>query len=126
MMNICISGTILSNIFDLMDKTKFLADQDEQARMRNDRADILESIRESKMNVTAQLGVAKLNLDDVYNLHVGDVIDLNKPQNSPVSLFVEGQPWFNGQLGVHNKNVAVRIENRTLEPKDEADDNVAV
>ena len=126
MMNICISGTILSNIFDLMDKTKFLANQDEQARMRSDRADILESIREAKMNITAQLGVAKLNLDDVYNLHVGDVIDLNKPQNSPVSLYIEGQQWFNGQLGVHNKNMAVKIENRTLEPKEEQNDEVAV
>ena len=126
MMNICISGTILSNIFDLMDKTKFLANQDEQARMRSDRADILESIREAKMNISAQLGVAKLNLDDVYNLHVGDVIDLNKPQNSPVSLYIEGQQWFNGQLGVHNKNMAVKIENRTLEPKEEQNDEVAV
>lgn len=126
MMNICISGTILGNLFDLMDKTKFLADQDDQMRFRTDREDLLENIREARMNVTAQLGVAKLNLDDVYNLHVGDVIDLNKPQNSPVSLFIEGQPWFNGQLGVHNKNVAVKIENRTLEPKDNEGGNVAV
>ena len=79
----------------------------------------MESIRESKMNVMAQLGVAQLSLDDVYNLHVGDVIDLNKPQNSLISLYVEGQPWFNGQLGVHNKNMAVKIENRILEAKNE-------
>ena len=70
------------------------------------------------MDVMAQLGVAQLSLDDVYNLHVGDVIDLNKPQNSLISLYVEGQPWFNGQLGVHNKNVAVKIENRILKPNE--------
>ena len=61
------------------------------------------------------------SLDDVYNLHVGDVIDLNKPQDSLVSLFIEGQPWFSGQLGVHNKNVAVKIEDRILESGNDAD-----
>lgn len=117
-MNICIPGTLLSNIFDIIDKTKHLANKGMQAQ-RNNRDDILENIRESKMGITAQLGVAQLSLDDVYNLHVGDVIDLNKPQNSLISLYVEGQPWFNGQLGVHNKNVAVKIEDRILRPKDD-------
>ena len=114
-MDICIPGTLLSNIFEIIDKTKHLANKGQA--IHNNYDDIMESIKESKMNVMAQLGVAKLNLDDVYNLHIGDVIDLNKPQNSPISLYIEGQPWFNGQLGVHNKNVAVKIENRILEPK---------
>ena len=116
-MNICIPGTLLSNIFEIIDKTKHLANKTGQM-LRSNRDDILESIRESKMDVMAQLGVAQLSLDDVYNLHVGDVIDLNKPQNSLISLYVEGQPWFNGQLGVHNKNVAVKIENRILKPNE--------
>ncbi len=119
-MNICIPGTLLSNIFDIIDKTKHISKQSEYSR--SNREEILESIRESKLDVMAQLGIAQLNLDDVYNLHVGDVIDLNKPQDSPVSLFIEGIPRFNGQLGVHNKNVAVKIEDRIIENKE----NVAV
>ncbi|MCI8939765.1 MAG: flagellar motor switch protein FliM [Dorea sp.] len=117
-MNICIPGTLLSGIFEIIDKTKHLANKGANA-LRNNRDDIMENIRESKMNVMAQLGTAQLSLDDVYNLHVGDVIDLNKPQNSLISLYIEGQPWFNGQLGVHNKNMAVKIENRILEAKNE-------
>ncbi|MDE6830805.1 MAG: FliM/FliN family flagellar motor switch protein, partial [Lachnospiraceae bacterium] len=113
-MNICIPGTLLSNIFEIIDKTKHLAKKNDSILHRNSKEDILESIRESKMDIMAQLGVARLSLDDVYNLHVGDVIDLNKPQDSLVSLFIEGQPWFSGQLGVHNKNVAVKIEDRIL------------
>ena len=120
-MNICIPGTLLSNIFEIIDKTKHLAKKNDSILHRNSKEDILESIRESKMDIMAQLGVARLSLDDVYNLHVGDVIDLNKPQDSLVSLFIEGQPWFNGQLGVHNKNVAVKIEDRILESGNDAD-----
>ncbi len=126
-MNICIPGTLLSNIFEIIDKTKHLAKKNDSTLQRNSKEDIMESIRESKMDVMAQLGVARLSLDDVYNLHVGDVIDLNKPQDSLVSLFIEGQPWFNGQLGVHNKNVAVKIEDRILESNsDENNEDIAV
>ena len=120
-MNICIPGTLLSNIFEIIDKTKHLAKKNDSILHRNSKEDILESIRESKMDIMAQLGVARLSLDDVYNLHVGDVIDLNKPQDSLVSLFIEGQPWFSGQLGVHNKNVAVKIEDHILESGNDAD-----
>lgn len=125
-MNICIPGTLLSNIFEIIDKTKHLAKKNDSVLHKNSKEDILESIRESKMDIMAQLGIARLNLDDVYNLHVGDVIDLNKPQDSPVSLYIEGQPWFNGQLGVHNKNVAVKIEERILEPSRESDEDLTV
>lgn len=118
-MNICIPGTLLSNIFDIIDKTKHLAKKGEH--VRSNREEILESIRESKLDVMAQLGVAKLNLDDVYNLHVGDVIDLNKPQDSLISLYVEGQPWYQGQLGVHNKNMAVKLEERIMDGKEKED-----
>ena len=104
-MNICLPGTLLFNIFDIIEKTKHLADKDNENAQRDNKEEILESIKESEMEVMAQLGVARLNLDDIYNLH--------KPQDSTVSVHVEGQPWFKGKLGVHNKNIAVKIEERT-------------
>lgn len=118
-MNICIPGTLLGNMFDIIDKTKHLADKGNQMQEKDSREEIMGSIKESRMDVMAQLGVARLNLDDVYNLHVGDVIDLNKTQDSPVALHVAGQPWFIGQLGVHNKNIAVKIEERVEVPKND-------
>ena len=87
-----------------------MADKDNENSQRDNKEEILDSIKESEMDVMAQLGVARLNLDDIYNLRVGDVIDLNKPQDSTVSVYVEEQPWFTGKLGVHNKNIAVKIE----------------
>lgn len=116
-MEICIPGTLMGNMFEIIDKTKHLADKDNQANSRDSREEIMTNIKESKMDVTAQLGVISLNLDDIYNLHVGDVINLNKPQDSEVSLHVAGQPWFLGQLGVHNKNIAVKIEDRIESPQ---------
>lgn len=111
-MNICIPGILLSNIFDIIDKTKHLADKDNQTTRKESREEILDSIKESKLDVMAQLGTARMNLEDVYNLHAGDVINLNKPQDSPVYIHVAGQPWFKGQLGVNNKNIAVKLQDR--------------
>lgn len=111
-MNICIPGTLMGNIFEIIDKTKHLADKGDTLEQRDNREELLASIKESKMDVMAQLGVARMSLDDVYNLHVGDVIDLNKPKDSEVEVHIEGQPWFVGKLGVHNKNIAVKIQER--------------
>lgn len=115
-MNICIPSTLLGNMFEIIDKTKHLSDSEDEASRINTREELLESIKESKIDVMAQLGVAKMNLDDVFNLHVGDVIDLNKPHDSNVQVHIEGQPWFEGKLGVYNKNVAVKIEERVENP----------
>lgn len=111
-MNICIPSTLLGNIFDIIEKTKHLADKGNQLLRRDNRQELLESIKEATMDVKAELCVANMNLNDIYNLHVGDVIDLNKPQGSDVAVHIEGQQWFTGQLGVYNKNMAVKIKER--------------
>lgn len=118
-MNICIPGTLLFNMFDIIDKTKHLADEDSQVRKKASRNDLVENIKKAKMDISAQLGTVRLNVDDLYNLHVGDVIDLNKSQNSEVTVHVEGQPWFMGKLGVYNKNMAVKIEDRVKNTKED-------
>ncbi len=107
--NICIPGNLLMNIFDTMDKRKHIA-MGAEANSQDNRQEIMNSIKASDLLVQAQVGEAVITLDDVYNLHVGDVINLGTPKDSNVQLYVESQPWFRGQLGVHKRNVAVRIE----------------
>ncbi len=108
-LNVCIPGNLLMNIFDIMDKRKHSAMGDE-ANSQDNKQEIMNSIKASDLQVRAQVGEAVITLDDVYNLHVGDVVNLGTPKDSNVQLYVEGQPWFRGQLGVHKRNVAVRIE----------------
>jgi flagellar motor switch protein FliM len=66
-------------------------------------------IKDTKFPITGQLGVIRLDISDLYHLQVGDVIDLNKSARSQVKLYVCKQPWFMGTMGVHKKNIAVRI-----------------
>lgn len=108
-LNVCIPGNLLMNIFDIMDKRKHSAMGDE-ANSQESKLEIMNSIKASDLLVRAQVGEAAITLDDVYNLHVGDVINLGTPKESDVQLYVDSQPWFKGQLGVHKRNVAVQIE----------------
>lgn len=97
------------NIFEIMDKKKHNALGDE-LKSQDNRQEILNSIKSSDLLVQAKVGDAAITLDDIYNLHVGDVINLNTPKDSDIQLYIESQPWFKGQLGVHKRNVAVQID----------------
>lgn len=113
---ICMPGTLLEFIFQMIDSRKHIA---RGFSYKNNKDTILDNIRYSQLPVTGQLGTVELDLEDLYHLQVGDVIDLNKPQNGSVKLFVGRQPWFTGKMGVYKKNVAVRIDNRIFQGAEE-------
>jgi len=48
-MNICIPGTLLSNIFEIIDKTKHLAKKNDSILHRNSKEDILDSLMLSRI-----------------------------------------------------------------------------
>ena len=106
---LCLPGTLLEYIFHMIDSRKHIA----RGFAYEDNKDIiLDNIRYTQLPMTGQLATVELDVSDIYHLKVGDVIDLNRPQNSKVKLFVGRQPWFLGEMGVYKKNVAVRIQDR--------------
>jgi len=111
--NICIPGTLLTDIFAIFDSkkgglAKTIGNGEKTAQ------EILGSIKNSPMEIKAELGEAQVTLNDIFNLQVGDVINLNRPKDSEVYLYVEDKPWFKGKLGVKDKKMAVKIS-ETLE-----------
>ena len=72
--------------------------------------DIFDHLRESTLEIRAELARTTLRLDDVYRLNVGDVIDLNQKKDSALNLYVGGQRWFNGLMGISDKRMAVKIK----------------
>ena len=63
----------------------------------------MDNIRYSKLPVTGQLGTVQLDLKGLYQIQVGDVIDLGKPKDSPVRLFVGRQPGLQDKWDVIRK-----------------------
>ncbi len=116
---LCMPGTLLEAMFQVMDSHRHLA---KGYAYEDNRETILENIRQSQLPITGQLGTVSLDLDDIYHLKVGDVIDMNKPRNREVKLYVGRQAWFTGKMGIYKKNVAIRI-NRRLYVEDEQEDS---
>lgn len=103
-MNLCLPGVMLANIFSEISKnnTRRVGGEDKSD-------EIFGSLRESDMEIIAELARPRVLLSDIYHLNVGDVLDIKRPKDAPVFLNIGGRRWFDGRLGVHNKQMAVKI-----------------
>lgn len=105
-MNVCLPGMMLTNIF-----AKIAAmNQVGRGSGEDNSQEILDILRDSRLEITAELGRTQLTLRDIYYLNVGDVIDLGQSTKEPVQLYIGGQPWFSGKLGTQNGSMAVKIK----------------
>ncbi len=104
--SICLPGMMLSNIFSAIN-----ADNPaKRAHEEDNSEEIMDNLRTSTLEIHAELARTSLRLGDIYHLSVGDVIDLNQRQDSPVYLRIGGQQWFDGLMGVSEKKIAVKIK----------------
>lgn len=105
-MSICLPGMMLTNIF-----SKIAAmNQVGRGSGENNSEEILDILRDSRLEITAELGRTQLTLRDIYYLNAGDVVDLGHSIQEPVQLYIGGQPWFSGKLGTQNGSMAVKIK----------------
>lgn len=106
---ICLPSGLMDNLFRIYDRQsgtekEFIVDG------RDTRDMIMESLQISALEVKAQLPDVEISLNDVYNLQIGDVINLNQPKDTDVELVIANKTWFKGQVGLKNKNMAVEIK----------------
>ena len=105
-LSIVLPGTMLTNIF-----TRISQENPTRRAVGENRADdIMDQLRDSSLDVVAELGRTTLRLRDIYGLNVGDVIDLSQKKDSPVFLRIGGRKWFDGMMGVSEKHLAVKIK----------------
>lgn len=105
-MSICLPGEMLATVFSI------ISSENPSHRAASERKadEIFESLRDSELEVTASLGSTQLNLEDIYHLNEGDVIDIGVSKDSSVYLEIGGFRWFTGRMGTYKKNLAVKIE----------------
>lgn len=102
---VCLPGTMLTNAFKEINETL-----NGRRNTGEDKSEeIFTLIRDSSLEIVAELGRTQLTLADIFHLSVGDVIDIKKPKDSEVYLNISGRRWFDGRMGVYDKQVAVKI-----------------
>ncbi|MBC5689345.1 flagellar motor switch protein FliM [Mediterraneibacter sp. NSJ-55] len=109
--SICIPRSLLTEIFGIIDSKKHIGEVQDSDR-RDSRQFILSKIKESVLTVKAEMGTVEIPIRDIHNLKTGDIINLEKPQNSEIYLNIGGKPWLKGKLGIYNKDAAILINGR--------------
>ena len=105
-MSICLSGETLVNVFAEISRENPMR----RTAVEDKSDEIFDKLRDSSLEIVAELGSTQISLSDIYHLNVGDVIDLGQSKESPVYLEIGGYQWFTGRMGTHKKNMAVKID----------------
>jgi flagellar motor switch protein FliM len=105
-MSICLPGMMLTNLFAEISREN----PGRRGSGEDNSDEIFHTLRDSSLDIVAQLGETQMSLSDLYHLNVGDVIDMGRPKDSVIYLEVGGQEWFTGRMGTHKKNMAVKID----------------
>lgn len=103
-LSMCLPGEMLTNIFAEIGKNTSIRSSGEDKS-----EEIFDSLRDSDLEIIAELARTKLQLSDIYHLNVGDVVDIQQPKDAPIFLNISGRRWFDGRMGIYNKQMAVKI-----------------
>lgn len=79
-------------------------------REQERRDSIMSGISTTDLEVKAILGEINLDLYEVLTLQVNDVIPLNKPISSNITIRIGNRNWCDGKLGTYNNKQAVMID----------------
>ncbi|TYS16275.1 flagellar motor switch protein FliM [Rossellomorea vietnamensis] len=108
MINICIPHVVLEPIIPKLSVSYWM-----QTKAKEN--DPLESeklekrIKTAQVPVVAELGSSDITIDDFLMLDIGDVIQLNRRIDAPLTVKVGEIPKFTAQPGEQNKKLAVQI-----------------
>jgi len=75
----------------------------------NARADLLASLNQASVELTAQLGKAKLKVEDLWHLTPGSLIPLDSAVGDPIRVLIGNRLKLEGEPLVSRGNIAIRI-----------------
>ena len=96
-MSLCLPGEMLTNVFSEISKSNSRHTTGEDKS-----EEIFDTLRESELEIVAELARTRILLSDLYHLNVGDVVDIKRPKDSPIFLNIGGRRWFDGRMGTSN------------------------
>jgi flagellar motor switch protein FliM len=109
-MNICIPASTLDVIFKMRAAQNKRNAKKENVEVETQRRrNIMGNIYDTDLEMRGILGTVMIPAREVIHLEIGDVIRLDKTEDSMVELTVEESVWFKGEMGVHNKKLAIAI-----------------
>ncbi len=114
-MNMCIPLVVLTPVLDqISQQTRFIRRMSPKlAEMTRNR--ISRTLRKAMLPLDAILGRAKLPLDDIARLQIGDVIPLDSDVKEPIPIEVGGLARYKAQPGRRGEVSAIQITDFSLD-----------
>ncbi|MBX3179277.1 MAG: flagellar motor switch protein FliM [Candidatus Hydrogenedentes bacterium] len=108
-MNFCIPLVVLNPILDqISQQVHYSRRQSDEMTAITQKA-ILRTLLRSKVSVEAILGRARMSVQDVASLSVGDVIQLDTSPRRPLVVELGGRPKFLAQPGRRRETTALQV-----------------
>lgn len=108
MINICIPHVVLEPIIPKL-SAHYWMEASQKERIPEEFETLEKRIGEADLSITAELGETMITIQDFLLLDVGDVIDLNKQIDAPLTIKVGEIPKYMGQPGKVGKKQAIQI-----------------
>ncbi len=106
---VCLPSRMITSILENVDRHSIIDDDDELGYIASGREEILSRLRKSPIEMRGILAQTQLTTQQLYDLQIGDVLELNIPKDSSITMLVEDEPLYEGALGVYKQNTAVQI-----------------
>lgn len=106
-LSVCLPGSTLSSTFTQYEKQ--LKESQGHRTNEEEEAEIMEALRATYLEILVKMSPSRILLRDASELRVGDVINLNRPKDTNVYLYIDNKERFSGKLGTNKKNLAVKI-----------------
>lgn len=108
MINVCIPHVVLEPIIPKL-SAHYWMENSQNEKIPEEIMILEKRIQNADLPIISELGSTDITIEDFLLLDVGDVIDLNKSINEPLTITIGGIPKYSGQPGKVGKKHAIQI-----------------
>jgi len=117
MMNICYPVISIESLLPKLASRDLMLSETSGRKSRNKELRAL--IRGAKIDLEAVLGYAKLNMEEILDLEIGDIIKLDRSADDTVMVKVDGREKFVAEFGVKRYRRCIKIIEKLRTEHDE-------
>lgn len=108
--NVCMPAENLEEIINSFSvKYSHPAKQQDPEKEKLKQELVLDSLKQSDLEITAFLDTCGMSLSEIAQLQVNDVISLNRRIDDDISVSVEGVPWYTARIGEAGMKKALKL-----------------
>lgn len=108
MMNICIPHVVLEPIIPKL-SVHYWMQTDKKERVPEEIDQLEKHIHNAEVPIVGELGTSEISIQDFLMLGIGDIIELNKQIEQPLTIKIGEIPKFIGQPGKIGKKLAIQV-----------------